>query len=268
MQATGERKRIRKGVEIAVVVLLCAVVVVLDFVKLPIFKDVARRGTTNGIIQRLSGSLVAIWFIFRFSLRVFGRVEKWLYILPCLLIALNNLQWCALLGGKMELVRTDFIDVSLFVLSCLLTGFYEEAVFRGILFPLLLGVFSKDKKGFLWSVVLSSLIFSLLHLAGGISLATLKQAAYCFLTGGLFVFCFVKTKNVLCCAVVHALYNFCGLLFDTSGLGNGVVFDLGTVIMMAVVGVLVGGFVLYKLWTYSNEERTALYEKLNVKNNG
>ena len=95
----------------------------------------------------------------------------------------------------------------------------------------------------------------------------LVQVGYTILTGGLFAFCLIKTKNILCCAVVHAVYNFCGLLMGAEsalGLGTGVVFDLGTVITMLIVSVLVGGFILYKVFTYTEKERIELYAKLAV----
>jgi hypothetical protein len=69
---------------------------------------------------------------------------------------------------------------------------------------------------------------------------------------------------------VHAVYNFCGLLFGTEsnlGLGAGVVLDLGTAITMLIVSVLVGAFVLYKVFTYTEEERIELYQRLSVKEN-
>jgi uncharacterized protein YneF (UPF0154 family) len=49
------------------------------------------------------------------------------------------------------------------------------------------------------------------------------------------------------------------------GLGFGVVFDLGTVITMLIVSVVVGLFVVYKTWTYSEQERVCLYADLGVK---
>jgi hypothetical protein len=47
-------------------------------------------------------------------------------------------------------------------------------------------------------------------------------------------------------------------------MGTGVIFDMGTVLTMLIVSVVVGAFVLWKVWTYSNEERTMLYKKLGV----
>ena len=147
-------------------------------------------------------------------------------------------------------------------------GAFEECVFRGVIFSLLAGVFPQNKKGFLLTYVLSSVVFGLTHIMNGIS----WQIGYTILTGGLFAFCLIKTKNVFCAAFVHGLYNFCGLLFEyynpelkTIGLGSGVVFDTGTVVTMIIVSVLVGVFILYKVITYSESERIDLYEKLGIK---
>ena len=48
------------------------------------------------------------------------------------------------------------------------------------------------------------------------------------------------------------------------GLGNGIVFDLGTVITMLIVCVVVGAFILYSVFKYSEEELGSLYEKLGI----
>ncbi len=266
MGSNESRKRIRKGLEIAVLALLCALIVLMDFVDISIIKDEFRRRMLTKIIQQSVGSVVAVWCMLRFAIRLFHPMENWLHLLPCLVVAVNNLQWWAFFDGKMQLVRTEGVDILLFALSCLLTGLFEETVFRGILFSLLAGTFGKDRKGFLWTVTLSSVIFGLSHLFNGLSASVLLQVCYSVLTGGLFAFCLAKTKNVLCCALIHSVYNFCGLLFDLQGLGSGVAFGIGTMVMMTLIDVAVGIFVIYKLWTYPEEERKALYQKLNVKN--
>ena len=77
----------------------------------------------------------------------------------------------------------------------------------------------------------------------------------------------MKTRNIFCCAFVHGLYNFCGLLLgkaSENGLGTGIVLDTGTCITMAIVGVLVGAFVVYKVLTYTEQERSTLYAQLGI----
>ncbi len=197
--------------------------------------------------------------------KIFGRVEQWLFVLPCIGIALNNFQWVSFFQGKMRLVTQDGMDFLLFALYCLSIALFEELVFRGVIFSLLLTAFPKDKKGFLWAYVSSCFIFGLAHLFNGFSGATFLQVGYTVLTGGLFAFCLMKTKNILCPVFVHGLYNFCGLLYDRQGLGAGVVFTWGTAALMAAVAVLLGAFVLYQVWKYSDEEREALYRRLEVK---
>ena len=91
------------------------------------------------------------------------------------------------------------------------------------------------------------------------------------MTGGLFAFAVIKTKNIFCAAFVHALYNFGGLFFETAdrfGLGNGGgiygMIDGGTAITMLIVCLIVGSFVLYSVWKYPEEEQFDLYKKLGV----
>ncbi len=265
MPKRERRIKIRKVIEIAVLTLFCAFILLLDFIQIPLFEEGFRRYAFTRIVQQTLGSGVAVWCMLRLGIRLFGKPQNCLYLLPCLLVALNNFQWCAYFGGKMQLVRTEFLDIILFALNCIATGLFEELVFRGIVFALFVGIFSKDKKGFLLAYVTSSVVFGLAHLLNGFSGETLLQVGYSTLTGGLFAFCLIKTKNVFCCAFVHALYNFCGLLFDLQGLGSGVVFDLGTVITMVAVSVAVGVFVLYKVWKYPATERRALYDSLGIK---
>ena len=166
----------------------------------------------------------------------------------------------------MQLVHNQPIDFILFFVYCIAIGLFEEVIFRGILFSILADCFGKDRKGFIKTFVISSLIFGAAHLFNGFSLGTILQVGYSILTGGLFAFCLVKTKNILCCALAHGVYNFCGLLFDSmQGLGSGVVFDLGTVLTMVVVSVSIGVFVLYKVYHYAEAEREDLYARLNAR---
>jgi hypothetical protein len=119
------------------------------------------------------------------------------------------------------------------------------------------------------AVLISSLIFGLSHLlnifTGADVAATFLQIGYSILTGGMFAFALIKTKNILFSVLLHAVYNFGGLLFSKQGLGMGVVFDTPTAVMMAVVAVIVGIFVIIKLVTYPDEEREYLYKKLGIK---
>ena len=257
-------KKIHNRIEIAIICLLCAATVVLDFVKIEYLTNSLRNALLCKIIQQTCGSIAGILLLRRLNLKLFSKPTNCLYLIPCFIVAIDNFQFSAYFNGRLSLVHKETVDFLLFGGYCLLVGLFEECIFRGIVFSVLASLFTQNKKGFLLTYVISSATFGLAHIINGISI----QIAYTMLTGGVFAFCLIKTKNIFCCAVVHGAYNFCGLLFDTEqnlGLGTGVVFDTGTVITMLVISVLVGLFIIYKVWTYSEAERLELYNKLGIK---
>lgn len=264
MRNAERRIRIRNGAEIAVIIALCVLTVVLEFSDIAYVKDEFQNRMLSKIIQHTVGFIAALLLMRRLRIEFFGKPQNLLFLLPCVLVAVNNFQFSAYFQGKMELVRSAPLDILLFVGYCLTVGLFEECIFRGIVFSVLADLFSTDRKGFLKTYFLSSVVFGAAHLLNGVSLGTLLQVGYAVLTGGLFAFCVIKTKNVLCCAFVHALYNFCGLLYDEQGLGAGVVFDVGTVVTMTIVGVCVGVFVLCHVWKYTDEERKILYKRCGI----
>ncbi len=262
----NRREKIKNGIEIALIACFCALTVLLQFAPITYSANPFYQRMLATVCPQLCGSVTAVLLMRRLGLRLFGRPQNLLFLLPCLGIALNNFQWIAFFGEKMELVHSKPTEILLFLAYCFSIGLFEELVFRGVLFAILASVFSKDRKGFLQTYVLSSLIFGVSHLFNGFSLGTLLQVGYTILTGGLFAFCLIKTKNILCCALTHGIYNFCGLLFDTQGLGTGVVFDIGTILFMATIAVVLGGLILYCVWNYREEEREVLYARLRVEN--
>ena len=241
------------------IVFLCLLTAVFEFVKLNFCVDETANRLLQMCLPLLFGGVAVTLLQCNRKSGLFGKPTNIWAILPCLIVAVNNFPFIAYFSGKMSLVHTQAYHFLLFAIYCALVGFFEELMFRGVLFPLLAGQFPKNKKGFVWTYVLSSVLFGLAHIFNG----DLLQVGYCVLTGGLFAYALIKTKNVLFCAITHAVYNFCGLLFtSTAGLGNGSVIDLPTGIMMAVVGVIVGAFVLCQVFTYPEEERLELYKRL------
>lgn len=257
------KSRIRELWQPIVIVLLCVVMAVLDFVPLTYTKNEVRNGLISDTVPLMVGSAAVIWLMLRGKSGLFGRPVKLLWFLSCLIIAIDNFPFCSYFSGKSELYDTAVPDWILFALYCAGVGVFEECVFRGILFPIMAGSFSADRKGFLKTYFLSSVIFGAMHLfnlfAGG-GAATFLQVGYSTLTGGLFAYALIKTKNILLCAFAHGLYDFCGLLLPK--LGGGTEFDAGTIVTMAIVSVLVAAFVLYSVWTYPESERKELYSRL------
>lgn len=260
MSQQKKQMSIRNVLEVSAIVILCILTIVLDFVQIPYLKDEFQNKMLSKIIQQTCGGVAAVLLMIRLKIRLFGMPQKWLFLIPCMIVAIDNFQFSAFFQGKMSLVRTSGADVLLFAGYCLAVGFFEECIFRGIIFSVLASLFPQNKKGFLLTFVVSSLVFGAAHLMNGFS----WQIGYTILTGGLFAFCLIKMKNILFCALVHAVYNFGGLLFDRNFLGAGVVFDVGTVWTMLIVSLCVGIFVLIFTLKYPENERKELYSRLGI----
>ncbi len=271
---TNDNKRVKYIIVSGLIVALCAVMLLLECLSINYVSDTLRNEWISRIVSQICGIFAVILLLLTMNVRLFDKPKKMLYILPALLVAIDNFQFYAYFSGKMQLVRTEALDFVIFFVYCLVVGLFEECVFRGVLFSLLAGIFPNNKWGLVKTFLFSSLLFGVSHLfnllVGAGFGATVLQVGYSILTGGLFAFVLIKTKNLFCCAIVHALYNFCGMLMEAPanlGLGSGVVFDLGTGITMAIVGVIVGVFVLYSLRKYPENERVELYTRLGIANN-
>ena len=251
---------------------LCAIMLLFEWIPdlkvLPITTDEAYNRLICRIFPLIAGCLAVYLITTESSVQLFKKPQNLWCLLPAMAISLNNFPWLAWSAGKMELIHTQPLHFALFGAYCLLIGFFEEVLFRGVVFALMVSAFEKTKKGLLWSYVLSSVVFGLIHLfnvfqSGG---AAVLQAGYSILTGGLFAFVWIKTKNILFPSLVHAVYNFCGLLYTKdAGLGLGSVIDLPTGIMMAIIAVICGVFVLIGVWKCDSDERKELYTRLGVK---
>ena len=243
----------------------------LDFIDIKYTKDTLYNTWIGRILSNFSACIAVLALMKILRISPFKRPQGMLYMIPCLLIAFANFPLISYLNGNMHFVRKGAWDIILFVLYCLSVGVLEELIFRGVLFSMIAERCGKDRNGLIKAFVLSSILFGLAHLTnifrGAGIVPTLVQVLYSTLTGGLFCFALIKTKNLLCCAGVHALYNICGLLFETPerlGIGTGVVFDTGTLIMMALIDVCLGVLVLYSLFKNPEKDRVELYERLHI----
>ena len=266
-------KHIKITPRYVLIFILCLMMVVFDGVpylkELPFTSDDVYNRMLSLSFPLLAGGLAVHLMAKEFGLKLFQKPQYLWVLLPGLIIALDNLPWLAYYAGKLQLAHTTGWHFTLFAIYCLLTGFFEEVLFRGIFLSLLAGMFENSHKGLIKTYIASSVVFGVAHLlnvfTGGGGAAVL-QAGYSILTGGLFGFVMLKTKNVLFPALIHGAYNFCGLLFTESvGLGYGSMIDVPTGVMMAIMSVIIGVFVLYKVWKYPENERLELYKRLNIQ---
>jgi len=163
--------------------------------------------------------------------------KSFLWCLPCLLCVIANFPFSALIANAATVDKSDLIW--LFALYCLLIGIFEETLFRGICGHIIAGLFEKKKyKNFL-CVLVTSLIFACWHLfnltSGNVG-ATLLQVGYSFLIGAMLSAVMLKCDNIYACIILHAIFDFGGLLIPT--LGSGAFQDVTFWILTAVFGVL------------------------------
>lgn len=255
---------------IVLIVALCLGCLIFDFFEFKILTGDARNRWLNESIGMIFGICAVALVLSRMKMRLFSRPYFGVSFFVCLLVAVNNFPFISYFNGNTSPLKpTCFWDVLLFAVHCISVGVLEECIFRGLIFACLAETFPKNRNGLIKTFFLSSIIFGFSHLlnlfAGAGIGETLLQVGYSVLTGGLFAFAFIKTKNILCPAFLHAVYNFCGLLLSKKGLGSGVVFDVPTVILTAAIAVLAGVYVLYELFHIKEGERSVLYKRLGVE---
>ena len=249
-------------------ILACLILTVLfDFIDFSLFSNPKDDYFFSNIVALACGSIAVVLLMKKEKSGLFKKPTNLPFLLLGFIIAIDNFQFASFFAGKMQSFSAEISTWLLFCVYCLFTGFFEEFLFRGVVFPFLASKFEKSKKGLFKTVAVSSLIFGCAHLLNIVSGAnigaTLLQVCYSTLTGALFAFILIKTKNIILCALTHGLYNFFGLLFSAEqGLGYGVVFDLPTALTMFIVSSIVFVVALISFIKYSENERITLYERL------
>lgn len=217
-------KKYKKEILIAVLFLVaCAVFVLCEYV-FTFSDDGTLDFLLKGTISRLCGFLLFVVIALlcglkgSFTLKTSPRILLW--CLPCLLVAVCNFPFSALISGEMYITRPELLW--LFALDCIAIGLFEETLFRAILLPLLTELFSK--RSVVVPILLNGALFGLWHLsnlfAGADIGSTLLQTGYSFLIGSMLACVFVRTKSVWWCVLLHAVFDFGGLLTGTVAAGN------------------------------------------------
>lgn len=111
-------------------------------------------------------------------------------------------------------------DIIAFSLCMLLIGIAEEVMCRGIIADSILNKYGNTRKGIIFSVFISGLIFGLAHLSNltsGISpVGVLIQTAQAISAGMFFSAVYMRTHNIFAVIFLHAAEDFVGL--SASGL--------------------------------------------------
>jgi membrane protease YdiL (CAAX protease family) len=233
----------------------------------PPFSDPLTARLWDTVAVRAVGAVMAL------SLLLFLRFRVWRFhartprgvqaavLLCALAVCVNNAPWLALLWGEARVLRTELLP--LYALSSLAVGAFEELFFRGVALPLWLERRARTRGELFFAVLGTSAVFALLHLlnlAQGASVgATLLQVGYSFLVGAMCAVVLLLCGSVLPCILLHAVYDFGGLLVPT--LGSGRIWNAPTVVLTAVLSVAVTLYFLWCLYRTSPTLCTFFYTK-------
>ena len=243
----------------AVIVMLFAVgLVSLPYEKIfeSLIADEVIRYYISQSLPRLIVSVVAVVLIvkYKFTAPFKNFSKKGIVVaIVSLIVCVNNFPIIGVITGNVKIIA-NLGQILSFILYCLSIGVFEEIVFRGIVFPLCYIKLKDKKHGLFFSVALSSALFGLIHLVnlfGGMGIgACILQVGYSFLIGAMCAISLIYTKNIFIAILLHAVYDVGGTLLRATGesaIAFGVQWDVATIIITAVLGVICAIYLLIKL---------------------
>lgn len=120
----------------------------------------------------------------------------------------------------------------IYFIITLMIGFFEESLFRGIIVNGLIKVMPKTKKGLYVAIIMSGIIFGLVHIIWDLpncldcSIAVIMKMVFKIITIGitgiLLASLYLKTKNIWACMIIHTIMDFIPLLASALVGINGV----------------------------------------------
>ena len=197
-----------------------------------------------------------------FSAKPAGEFGKsLLFSIPAFVIAVNNMPVISFIVGNCRVSDSAFW-VAVFAAECLAVGLFEEAVFRGLLLPHFLKR-CRTRIHIFVCVAVTSCVFGLYHLFNlfeGASFGdVLRQVGYSALIGAMCAVVMLITGNLTVPILIHGIYNFCGMLFET--LGEGFWWDTPTIVITVVLSVLT---VVFYAVVFVKMPSFRLYEQVKV----
>ena len=258
-------KKLKKSEAVTAAAICAAGMVILEYAPIALFPSEPLNTLAKTACSRCLGAVMFLVLLLWLGYRVFDRSgfgKKLLFILPPLAVVVNNLPILALASGAARVTGTPW-EIFFFAMQSLMIGIFEEAAFRGVLLLVLLEKRRSSTKEIFWTTALSAAVFGgvhLLNLAAGAGFGpTIMQVGYSFLIGGMCGIVLLKTRNLWLCALLHAIFDFCGFLVPQ--LGEGTLWDTPTVVFTAVLAVLVTTYMVFALLKIKPGDVSPIYEK-------
>lgn len=236
---------------------ILALSVAITFIPLsPLFCGIFEEqaaGYIAGIIEQTMVTFMLIHLLKKLGLiekAGFKRKSKELWILwPIIPFVLLNAS--DFLTGSLAIDKSKPLLVILFVLVYLSTGLFEETLCRGVIFNLMLNKWEKSKGGYYLAVMLSSVLFGLVHfihyfLGDASLIATITQVIYASFIGVFFCACVVRNQSIYPAMILHGIVNIAGSL-DEIAVNGGINKAFRTI---SVEGAIICVIIVLPLFVY------------------
>ena len=193
---------------------------------------------------------------FQFGFHKDNLKTSFLLSLFCLLMIADNIVEGLVFGEGMPVT---FLGILAAVIKGIAPGFFEEVVCRGLGLSNMMDKWQKKKNYILKSVLISGIIFGLIHLVNlgsDVIRATLIQVFYAAGLGIYFGAVYVRTRNLWGTVIMHALIDVASFLFIWPD--GFYLQDLISGIVITVVFTAIG---LYLIRPKKHAEIAKLWEK-------
>jgi membrane protease YdiL (CAAX protease family) len=148
--------------------------------------------------------------------------QLWLAWPILVFIILNGLP---LFDGTIVIDTSKPELIILYILLNLSVGFVEEILCRGTILTVMMQKWGSTKKEIYFSVIVSSLLFGLLHITNFIAgrstlLITVTQITYALFFGVFFSACLLRNNSIWPVIITHAVFDMFGSLNEIALGGN------------------------------------------------
>lgn len=191
---------------ITIIAFFCAISLVHDHIE-----DTTLLLTVDFIVRFIIGTLCLLSLSFCFGkkmsywLQMRNTKIAWIASIGIILYAIYHLSTC-ILGGK-GFEYTLLVLLLLDLLQQLVTGYFEESMFRGLLLEGFLNKFGSKWWGRLLAGLISFLSFGYIHMIG----MTWKEDWYRFVATGTlglaFAAIYICSRNLVIPMILHAVYD-------------------------------------------------------------